>query len=143
MELQYKISRSLTLPAGEFRFRFSRSGGPGGQNVNKVSSRVELLFDVAHSPSLTAFARDRLLDRLGDRVDDEGVLHLVVDQSRSQWQNREIAVEKAVLLLRDGLVPRRVRVPTHATRVSKLKRRQTKKVQGLKKQMRRRPDLDL
>jgi ribosome-associated protein len=142
MEAQYRISRGASLVAGELRFRFSRSGGPGGQNVNKVSTRVELLFDVAHSPSLPPAVRDRLMERLGDRVDEQGILHVVVDESRSQWQNREIAVNKIVALLRAALLPRKVRVPTRATHTSSLKRQQAKRAQGMKKALRRRPGVE-
>ena len=88
------VTASLTIPESELSFRFSRSGGPGGQNVNKVSSRVEVEFDVMSSPSLTDSQRRRLLHRLGGRLGSNGILRIHVDDSRSQWQNRQTAVRR-------------------------------------------------
>ena len=96
----------------ELRFRFSRSGGPGGQNVNKVETRVELLFDLAHSHHLTEEQRQRAQERLASYLDAEGDLRLVVSATRSQLQNRQIAVQRFQELLHSALRVRRHRRPT-------------------------------
>ena len=83
------INSELHLPHSELQYRFARSGGPGGQHVNKTETQVELLFDVAHSPSLTATQRQRLLTKLKNDIDQEGVLHLTSQSERSQLRNRE------------------------------------------------------
>ena len=99
------ISRSLVIPAPELRFRFSRSSGAGGQNVNKRDTKVELLFDVAGSPSLGPRQRERIMRKLASRIDSDGVLHLVVSQERTQGRNREIATERFCRMLADALKP--------------------------------------
>jgi ribosome-associated protein len=131
------VNSSLSIPVSELSFRFSRSGGPGGQNVNKVSTRVEVRFNVRESPSLSEAQRHRLLLKLQNRLDDEGVLQIQVDESRSQWQNRQIAMERLVEVMRDGLkVPRR-RVPTKRTAAANSRRLQAKKRHGELKRGRR------
>jgi ribosome-associated protein len=102
---QLHITRSLQIPAPELRFRFSRSSGAGGQNVNKRDTKVELLFDVAGSPSLGPRQRDRIMTKLASRIDADGVLHIVVSDERTQGRNREIAIERFRALLIDALRP--------------------------------------
>lgn len=106
------IRPRLVIPIAEIRFRFSRSGGAGGQHVNKVSTRVQLLFDVAGSPSLTEDQRRMLVGRLGSRIDADGMLSVVADTARSQWKNREEALARFADLLRRALVRRKRRKPT-------------------------------
>ncbi len=112
------ITDQLAVPLSELRFRFSRSGGPGGQHVNRTATRVELLFDVAHSPSLTEEQRQRLLKRLAGRIDSEGILRVAAQSERSQLRNRQEAIERLQTLLRQALyIPkrrRRSRVPRWA-----------------------------
>lgn len=104
------ITDQLAIPLAELEFRFSRSGGPGGQHVNRSATRVELRFDVAHSPSLSEEQRQRALERLAGRLDSEGVLRVVAESERSQWRNRQEAVERFRMLLRQALhIPRRRR----------------------------------
>jgi ribosome-associated protein len=100
-----RVSRSVQIPPGEFEFRFSRSSGPGGQNVNKRDTKVELIFDVAGSPSLGPRQRERVLSKLASRIDSDGKLHLVVSDQRSQGRNREIAIERFCDLVADALKP--------------------------------------
>src|SRR2546425_1255346 len=94
-----RISRTVVVPYGELEFRFSRSGGPGGQNVNTRDTRVEVVFDVARSPSLGPRQRARLTERLGGRLDTEGRLRVVASEERSQAQNRDLAVNRLPDLL--------------------------------------------
>ena len=112
------ITDQLAIPLSELDFRFSRSGGPGGQHVNRTATRVELLFDVAHSPSLTEEQRQRLLKRLAGRIDSEGILRVTAQSERSQLRNRQEAIERLQTLLRQALhIPkrrRRSRVPRWA-----------------------------
>lgn len=98
-----RVTRSLAIPTRELRFRFSRSGGPGGQNVNRRETRVELLFDVAGSPSLGPRQRARVMERLRHRLDDSGRLRIVASQARTQAANREIATDRLRKLLADAL----------------------------------------
>lgn len=132
-----QVTRELSIPASEFRFRFSRSGGAGGQHVNKVSTRVELLFDLAGSPSMTEGQKRMAAAALATRMDATGVLSLVVDTSRSQWKNRELAVERLQALLQHALRPRVKRVPTRAHRGAHERRLQTKKLRSRQKADRR------
>jgi ribosome-associated protein len=127
---QIVVTPTLSIPSSELNFRFSRSGGPGGQNVNKVSSRVEVLFSVTDSPSLTEGQRHRLLTRLSGRLDSEGILLVQVDDSRSQWQNRQIAVERLAGILRDALKVQKRRVATKRTKTSNARRLAAKKRRG-------------
>ena len=104
------ITDQLAIPLSELGFRFSRSGGPGGQHVNRTATRVELLFDVAHSPSLTEEQRQRLLKRLAGRIDSEGILRVAAQSERSQLRNRQEAIERLQTLLRQALyIPKRRR----------------------------------
>lgn len=99
------VSRSVEIAESELRFRFSRSSGAGGQNVNKRDTKVELLFDVAASLSLGPRQRDRILSKLASRIDADGVLHVVVSDERTQGRNREIAIERFCRMLADALRP--------------------------------------
>ena len=133
---------AVSIPLSEIRFRFSRSGGAGGQHVNKVSTRVELLFDLAGSASLTADQKHTAAEALVSHMDDAGMLSLVVDTSRSQWKNRELAVERLHRILHHALRPRKKRVATRVHRQARERRLQTKKIQARKKSERRYRDGD-
>jgi len=100
-----RVGSSLSIPLDELTFRFSRSSGPGGQNVNRRETRVELIFDVAGSRALDARQRERAMDRLGHRLDSEGRLHVVVSDERSQFQNRERAIERFQTVMAEALKP--------------------------------------
>lgn len=125
-----EISAGVVIPAREIRFRFARSGGPGGQNVNKVESRVELLFDLAASSAFSDAQRHRLESVLRTKLDDDGVLQIVVQESRSQWQNRETALARLADMIRVALIPRKRRVATKPSRGSKEERVRSKKKRG-------------
>jgi ribosome-associated protein len=130
------IMTGVVIPASELEFRTSRSGGPGGQNVNKVESKVELLFDVSKSPSLSAEQRARLFARLGNRIDSDGILHLSSQVSRSQWENKETVVSEFAGLLKAALKPVKKRVKTRPSRNSREKRLKKKKIHSEKKKSR-------
>jgi ribosome-associated protein len=131
-----RISKGVSIPRAELRFRFSRSSGPGGQHVQKSSTRVELLFDVALSPSLTDTERTRVLDRLSGYVDSDGVLHLVSQSQRSQWRNREEVVERFQELMQKALKRRKRRKRTKPTAASREQRLRNKKYRSKTKRLR-------
>jgi ribosome-associated protein len=104
------ITNTLTIPLSELRFRFARGSSPGGQHANRSATRVELLFDVASSSSLTEAQRKRVLKALAPYIDSEGVLHLVSGAFRSQLRNREEVVERFQTLMRKAMkVPKQRR----------------------------------
>lgn len=131
-----RISSEVSIPRSELRFRFSRSSGPGGQHVQKSSTRVELLFDVASSPSLTEEERTRVAERLSGYVDSAGVLHLVAQSERSQWRNREEAVERFQALMRKAMRRPKRRRPTRPTAASRERRLRRKRQRAETKQRR-------
>ena len=107
-----KITETLDIPLAELRFQFSRSGGPGGQHVNRSATQVELTFDVTDSPNLTETQRARILSGLKSYIDTRGILHLSSQTSRSQHRNRAEVIERFQRLLQRALhIPKR-RVPT-------------------------------
>ena len=126
----------LEIPEGELEFVASRSGGPGGQNVNKVSSRVTLRFDVGHSGSLNEEQRTRIQRRLATRINKDGVLQVTSQRTRSQDLNRADAIERFKELLRAALREDKPRVKTRATRSSKEERLKEKRKRTTVKQAR-------
>jgi len=134
------VTPELTIPGGELSVRFSRSGGPGGQHVNTSATRVELLWNVAGSNALSGDQRARLLDRLARRLDGEGNLRIVVDSTRSQFDNRLLAVERLRVLLAAALRPRRVRRPTAPTAEARKRRLAAKRLRAETKRMRQTPE---
>jgi ribosome-associated protein len=135
---QIQINEQLAIPAGELSFSASRSGGPGGQNVNKVNTQVMLRFDVAHSPSLTDAQRQRILNRLSTRITREGVLVITSQRHRTQPANKAAAVEVFTQLLRQALHRRPVRKKTRVSRAAKERRIESKKQRSQVKRLRSR-----
>lgn len=131
-----RVQRGLVIPAAELQWRFTRSGGPGGQHANTADTRVELRFDIGGSPTLTEAQRRRLLDRLGHEV------RVTASDERSQARNRDLARRRLADRLRDGLHRDRPRQATRPTLGSKRRRLDAKRRQGDKKQQRRRPRAD-
>jgi len=109
---------SYSVPLEELDIRATRSGGPGGQHVNTASTRIEVRWSVAESPSLTPVQRERLTTKLAHRLDARGVLRVVASRRRSQWQNREAAIARLNTVVADALreaKPRkRTKVPAAA-----------------------------
>ena len=134
------ITPECRIPRSELSFRTSRGGGPGGQHVNKVETRVELLFNIAKSQSLSRDQRARLLEKLGTRLDADGVLRVVCSASRSQWQNKERAVDRFVRLIREALKRRAVRKKTRPSSSSRERRIHAKKRRAETKQLRKPPE---
>lgn len=131
-----EIGRGVRIPLDEIELRASRSGGPGGQHANVTASRVEAVFDIAGSPSLSSEQKRTLTSRLGPRVT------AVAQESRGQARNREIAVERLRERLARALRPRKRRRPTKPTRASRQRRLEAKRRQSERKRLRRRPDLE-
>jgi ribosome-associated protein len=122
-----RINDRLEIPESELTFTASRSGGPGGQNVNKVSSRVTLTFDLAQSPSLSSDQRQRISDKLATRINNDGILRVISQQTRSQDLNREQALLRFIELLRDALIVERTRVKTRPSSGARERRLEEKK----------------
>jgi ribosome-associated protein len=133
-----RITDQLSIPQEELTFTASRSSGPGGQHVNKVSTRVTLRFDVSNSPSLTSGQKRSILDKLPTRVSKEGILRVVSQQTRSQAANRETAIERFVELLQYALKKDPVRRKTAIPPSAKQKRIDDKKHRSRLKQERSR-----
>ena len=134
-----RVSPELVLPLAELEFRATRSGGPGGQHVNTSSTRIEVSWDVAGSPSLTAEQRERLLRKLASRLDSTGRLRLVSSASRSQLRNKEDVTERLRTLVADGLVVPKARRRTKPPRAAKAARLESKRRRAATKRDRRPP----
>ncbi len=129
-----EITDKVSLPEDELRFTASLSSGPGGQNVNKVSSRVTLWFDVANSPSLSPEQKELIVRRIGSRIGKDGVLRVISQKTRSQAANRELAVERFIELLRNTVKQVPTRKKTRVSRAAKLRRLNEKKQHSIQKQ---------
>ncbi len=138
-----RIDERLDIDDAELSYATSRSSGPGGQNVNKVETRVTLLFPIETSPSLSEEQKARLGERLATRISKEGVLRVVSQKHRTQAANREAARERFAELLRDALAPVRRRRRTRVPKAVREKRLESKRRRARLKRERRVPsDLD-
>lgn len=126
-----RISRSCAIALDELEWRFSASGGPGGQHANTSNTKAEVRFDIAGSPSLSESQRERLLSKLGNEV------IVTASDRRSQLQNRELAVERLRTKLGEALKVERPRVATRPSKAAKTRRLEAKKRRGQIKQSRR------
>jgi ribosome-associated protein len=134
-----EITPSFILPDSELTFTFIRSSGPGGQNVNKVATAVQLRFDVRASPSLTEEAKRRLVRAAGKRMTSDGVLVIEAKRYRTQEQNRLDAELRLAALIRKALVQPKKRRPTKPSAAARAKRLEAKKRRGEIKRSRQSP----
>lgn len=131
-----RVTDSISIDEREIQERFVRASGPGGQNVNKVSTAVELRFDVRHSPALSDEVRARLERLAGRRLTREGVLVISAERHRTQERNRADALARLVDLVRRAAVAPKPRRPTRPTVASKRRRHETKRRRARLKQLR-------
>lgn len=132
-----RVNGRVTIPREELEVRATRSGGPGGQHVNRSATRVEIQWRPATSRSLGDADRARVLERLASRLDSDGFVRVVASDSRSQRQNREAAEDRLAALIRAALVIPKRRVPTRTPRVAKERRLTEKKRRSEQKRSRR------
>ncbi|MBV1697915.1 MAG: aminoacyl-tRNA hydrolase [Hyphomicrobiales bacterium] len=138
-----RINASLSIDEREIEESFVRASGPGGQNVNKLSTAVQLRFDVRNSPSLPSDVSQRLERLAGSRLTRDGVLIIIAQRHRTQARNRQDALDRLIDLIRDAAVAPRLRRPTKPTRASRERRVETKKLRsGIKRLRRVKPAFD-
>jgi ribosome-associated protein len=130
------IMDGLLIPEGEISFTASRSSGPGGQNVNKVSSKVTLSFDLQNSTALTEAQKRKLMGKLARRINSDGILQIVSQRTRSQELNRTDVLERFSELIQRALTPQPPRIRTRVPAAAKKQRIETKRKRGLTKQAR-------
>ena len=135
------VTPELSIPRSEIQYRATRAGGAGGQHVNTSSTRIELLWDLARSTAVTEAQRQRIHAKLAARLDSEGMVRVVASDRRSQGQNKQLADERLVALVKHALHIPKKRRPTRPTRAAKERRLSEKKHHSDKKKTRR-PDLD-
>ena len=136
------VDERHAIPREELEYRASRSGGPGGQHVNRSSTRIEVRWNPARSGVLTDAEKPRVIARLGGRVDSAGWVRVAASDTRSQRQNRALAEERLAALVRRALVVPKVRRATRPSRASQERRLDTKRQHSLKKRQRRPRDWD-
>jgi ribosome-associated protein len=132
-----EITKHISLNPAELKFAFIASPGPGGQNVNKVATAVQLRFDVEHSVSLPEHVRERLKQQLGARLTTAGEVIIKASSYRTQERNKRDAVERLCVLIRHAAIIPKKRKKTKPTKASKERRLNTKKLAGQKKALRR------
>lgn len=133
------VGHGISIGEDELRFAYVRSPGPGGQNVNKVASAVQLRFDAARSPALTERVRRRVLMLAGSRSTSAGEVIIVARRFRSRERNRRDAVERLVALIRRAAEKQKPRRPTKPSKAARRARLETKTHRGTVKKLRRRP----
>ena len=134
------INDEVAIPETELDFEFARSSGPGGQNVNKVETKVTLRFEIATSAGLSDEQKERLLERLATRITKDGVLRVTSQRHRTREANRHAAIARFIELVDDALAERPERKPTRVSRAAKKRRVENKRRRSQKKVLRRPPE---
>jgi len=138
-----QITPDIAISENEIQEKFGRASGPGGQNVNKVSTAVQVRFDAARSPSLPEDVRLRLVRLAGNRITTQGILVIESQEHRTQEQNRQAALERLVELIRLAAVPPKKRGKTHPTPAARARRLEQKRRRGIIKHQRQfRPEIE-
>ena len=138
-----RINARLEIPVSELSFSFDRSPGPGGQNVNKLNTRVELCFNVRNSGSITEPQRVRIVEALGRRLSSEGLLRIRSSRYRTQLRNKQDCIDKLAAKLAEALKPPPAkRRETRPSRAELTRQREAKRRNSAKKRLRKRPDLE-
>jgi len=132
----------IELLLKEISFSAVRSGGPGGQHANKVSSKVILQFNIEQTKALSDLERIRATRQLSNKISKDNVISLACDESRSQHKNKEIVVQRFILLMKSALVKPKRRVPTKVSKAVRTRRLESKKKMAVKKSLRQKPKLD-
>lgn len=138
-DLFLKINGTVKVPLSELSFTASRASGPGGQHVNKTSSRITLHWSIEESEALSQFQKIRVSKYLATRVSRDGVLRLHTEESSSQHRNKELAKNRFVALLQEALKIQKKRRPTKPSKASKKRRLSEKKIRGDLKKLRKKP----
>ncbi len=137
-----RITPGISIDEREIEESFIRASGPGGQNVNKLATAVQLRFDVRRSPSLSEDVRDRLARLAGRRLTNDGVLVITAQRHRTQERNRQDALDRLIDLIRRAAMPPRPRRPTRPTAASRRRRLDAKTRRSATKRLRSGPDLE-
>ena len=134
--MNLKINQQLIIPSHEIKWRFSRSSGPGGQNVNKIESQVEIIFNIQKSTVLSSFQKNLLLNKLNNKIIN-GCISIKVQEKRTQLKNRQLAIQKLISLIKDIIISKeKVRRITRPSKSSQIRRVESKKQRGELKQKR-------
>lgn len=135
-----RITENISIDEQELDYTFVHASGPGGQNVNKVATAVQLRFDVAHSPSLPENVRQRLLQQAAGQITQDGVLIIDARQYRSQWRNRQDATQRLITLIRQAAIVPKPRRATKPSRAVIERRLEAKRHRSETKRLRQPPD---
>jgi ribosome-associated protein len=136
------VTDDVRIPSAEIWFTASRSGGPGGQHVNKTSSRVTLHWNVNETSCLSEAQKARVMHRLASRITSEGILQFSVDGERSRHQNQENAIERLRAMIQQALIIPKKRIPTKSSLGSKIRRLKAKALVGETKRRRMSPKIE-
>ncbi|NNE31550.1 MAG: aminoacyl-tRNA hydrolase [Winogradskyella sp.] len=132
----------VELLKSEVTYKYSRSSGSGGQHVNKVSSKAELYFDILNSKAINEYEKEKLSAFYNNRINNDGVLVLTSEESRSQFRNKAIVTQRFLELIEEGLKEKKTRIPTKISKAAKRKRLANKRKNADKKANRKPPEIE-